>query len=221
MNEGLAQYTGTVVAMGTREAAAADTIQQLSDTEKIQSFVRTFAYPSGAAYGILLDEWSPGWTHNVKFEDDFGQLIMTAAGLKPSDNVDQAAIRYDGRQLRLTEEKREADRIKRVTDLRRRFIDGPVLVLPPARNASFVTAGMTPIPGEGTIYSTLRTVAEWGTLEATLVLMATDRSKLTVPAPASTEGTMLKGDGWTLTIASGWSIRPGSRKGDFTLVKEN
>jgi hypothetical protein len=103
--------------------------------------------------------------------------------------------------------------------LRRRFVDGPLLVLPNGRTNAFVTNGMTPIPGVGLVYPSFHTTADWGSLDAERVLMAADRSTLTVTAPASLEGTVLTGDGWTLTIASGWVVRPGRRPGDFQLAR--
>ena len=70
------------------------------------------------------------------------------------------------------------------------------------------------------VYPSFRTTAEWGTLEASAVLMAADREKLTVPAPPVVEGKTLRGEGWSVTIAEGWVIRPGPRAGDFQLVPE-
>lgn len=78
---------------------------------------------------------------------------------------------------------------------------------------------MTPIPGAGTVYPTFRTTAEWGNLEAASVLMSADRT-LTLTAPTNTEGTTLKGDGWTLQLALGWVVRPGSRPGDVQVVRD-
>jgi len=92
--------------------------------------------------------------------------------------------------------------------------------MPNGRSNSFATAGITPIPGVGAIIPGFRTSAEWGTLEAATVLMSADRSALTVPAPGSTDGTTLRGDGWTLTLAPGWVVRPGRRTGDFQVVRE-
>jgi hypothetical protein len=174
----------------------------------------------GAAYGLLLDEYAPGWTHRIKSTDDLGKLVEPFAGVRPAKEWETAAISYGGPGIREQETRREVEQKARLAELRGRFVDGPVLVLPPARNASFMSIGMTPIPGEGTIYPSFRTTVEWGTLTAATVLMAPDRSKLSVPGPFTVEGKTLKGDGWTVTIAEGWVIRPGPRPGDFQLVPD-
>jgi len=93
------------------------------------------------------------------------------------------------------------------------------VVLPRPRSASFANAGMTVLPGAGTIYPNYRTTAEWGSLEAARVLVSTDNTTVTLPAPG-TRGSPLKGEGWTLTLAPGWVVRPGPRPGDLQVVKE-
>jgi hypothetical protein len=62
ITEGLAQYTGTVLAADTTADAIASALDQLVEAETQDSFVRTFAYASGPAYGLLLDATSSGWT---------------------------------------------------------------------------------------------------------------------------------------------------------------
>ena len=219
VNEGLAQYTGTVVAAGSARETAVDAAAQLARGVRHETFVRSFAYPSGAAYGVLLDSWAPGWTRRFKPTDDIAQLTAAAAAVTPSPDAEAAAARYDGPALRGAEVKRAADREALLTKLRATFVEGPVLVIPRARTAAFVTSGMVPIAGAGTIYPKYSATTEWGTLHAERVLMSADRSTVAVPAPATTTGTELKGEGWTLTIAPGWVVQPGPRKGDFVLVK--
>jgi hypothetical protein len=219
MNEGLAQYTGTVASVTSTAEAAADTIDQLAKAAQSPTFVRTFAYPSGAAYGILLDEASPQWRRGIKNGDDLGQLLMVAARIRPPEDAEASAKLYGGSDLRMAEALRDSQQKLRIAELRRRFVEGPVIVLRPGRNASFVTSGMTPIPGAGTVYPNFRTTAEWGSLDAAGVLMSADR-KLTLPAPTSYERTTLKGDGWTLQLAPGWVVRPGSRQGDVQVVRD-
>jgi hypothetical protein len=62
ITEGLAAYTGTVLAAQAAADAIAGAVDLLANAEAGESFVRTFAYISGPAYGLLLDASSPGWT---------------------------------------------------------------------------------------------------------------------------------------------------------------
>lgn len=220
INEGLAQYTGTVAAAESARDAAASAVRQLRDAPDRESFVRTFAYASGAAYGLLLDDASPGWRNVIRITDDLGAMLMTALDTGPTEAPRDAAPRYGGPELRAMEEAREAERQVRVDELRRRFVDGPVLVLPRGRNASFITTGVTPIPGAGTIYPRYRVTGAWGTIEAEAVLVSPDGTTLTVPAPADPDLTALAGEGWTITLADGWTVQPGPRPDDFMLVRE-
>jgi hypothetical protein len=211
IREGLAQYTGTVVSTSSRAEAIADAIRQLADAQEAPTFVRTFGYASGAAYGILLDGWSPGWTRRLKPTDDLGQLVADAARIQPlTGGVDAVAARYGGAELMAKEEAREAERKVRIAGLRRRFVEGPVLVVARGRGAVINTTGVTPIP-EGTVYFEYRVTAEWGTLASTGVLESSDGVTLRLPAPFRTDGATLVGDGWTVTLAPGWVVAPGSR----------
>ena len=217
LREGLAQFTAISVAAGDSAAAAIDEMTKAAGNP---TYLATFGYASGAAYGVLLNSFSPGWTRRLKSTDDLGDLIRAAAGITPSANANTAAKTYRGDELRASEKKRDAEEKARIVELRKRFINGPVLVLPGVRSSSSMTIGRTAIPGAGIVYPMFRTSAEWGTLEAASVLIPENRSKVIVPAPASVQGPTVKGDGWTLTLAAGWIIRPGARRGDFQLVRE-
>jgi hypothetical protein len=223
IREGLAQYTATVTTASSPQDAASSAIQQLADYAKRESLVRDFAYASGTAYGVLLDAWSPGWTRQLKRPEDLGERLSVAAriavtSLNSREAAQEAALRYDSASLRIAEEKRDADQKAKVAELRRRFVDGPVLLLPNA-GGSFSNSGIAPIPGVGTVFPDVHVNAEWGVLDAAQVLRPDDRNNITVPAPASVQGSTLEGVGWTLRIAPGWVVRAGNRPGDFQLVR--
>ena len=219
MNEGLAEYTATVAAFASTAEALADARDQLAQVTANATFVRTFPYATGAAYGLLLEAWSAGWTHRIKAADSLSALLVSASGLRASQDREGAEKRFGGAELKTAEEKRDLEQKARVADLRRHFVEGPVLRVPNTRNSSFTTNGMTPIPGEGTIYPSFRTQGEWGSLEAARVLMSADRNTLILPAPQDVMNTMLKGDGWTLKVAPGWQVRPSPRPGDYEIVR--
>ena len=223
IREGLAQYTATVTTASSPQDAASSAIRQLADYAQRESLVRDFAYASGSAYGILLDAWSPGWTRQVKGPEDLAERLRIAGGiavpgLDSRATAERAAQRYDSTSLRSAEEKRDAERKAKVAELRKRFVDRPVLVLPNA-GGTFSSSGITPIPGVGTVFPEVHVTAEWGVLQAAQVLRPDDRSNITVPAPASVQGSTLEGDGWTLRIAPGWVVGAGNRPGDFQLVR--
>jgi hypothetical protein len=217
LREGLAQFTAIFVSASDPSAAAIDEMTKAAGNP---TYLATFGYASGAAYGVLLTNYSPGWTRRLKSTDDLGDLVTATAEITASANAGAAAKNYGGDELRAAEEKRDGEQKARIAELRKRFIDGPVLILPGVRSSSSTTIGRTAIPGAGIVYPMFRTSAEWGILEAASVLIPEDRSKVIVPAPPTVEGPTVKGDGWTLTPAPGWIILPGARAGDFQLVRE-
>jgi hypothetical protein len=220
ITEGLASYTATSVAADSAAEAIASAIDQLTDAEGQDSFVRTFAYASGPAYGLLLDASSPGWTRRVRGTDDLGTILMGALAVQPATDATAGAARYGGAELRASEAQREQQRQERVAELRRRFVDGPVLMIPGGGTASSNSRGAVVIPGAGTVYfSAYRASGPWGTLEADKgVLVASDNSSRRVPAPVRRDEVTVDGDGWTFKAAPGWIVREGARRGDYEVV---
>ena len=105
--------------------------------------------------------------------------------------------------------------------LRNRFVDGPVLLVPSGGSTTFNAVGATPIPGVGTVFVLpYRSKGEWGTLEVTNGVLISDDGKRQLPGPIRIEGNNIKGDGWTVTVALGWSVRSGPRPGDYQIIRD-
>jgi hypothetical protein len=102
ITEGLAHYTGTVLAASSPKDAIASAVD-LVGVDTVESFVRSFPTTSGVLYGLLLDETSPGWTRRVRSTDDFGTLLMQAIGLQPATDAAASAARYGGAEVRTSE----------------------------------------------------------------------------------------------------------------------
>jgi acetyl esterase/lipase len=223
ITEGLAAYTGAVLAAESAADAIAGAIDLLANAEKAAleaSFVRTFAYMSGPAYGLLLDASSPGWTRKVRGTDDLATLVMRALAVQPATDAAVSATRYGGAEIRASEQKRDQERQERLGELRRRFVDGPVLLIPGGSH-SYDTRGAVVIPGVGTVYfGPFRASGDWGTLEAEKgVLVASDGRSRRVSAPVRRDDLTLTGDGWTFKAAAGWVVREGARRGDYEVVR--
>jgi hypothetical protein len=219
--EGLASYTQTVLAAQSEADAIARARELLAGAEDGESFMRTFAYTSGPAYGLLLDAASPGWPRTVRASDDPAALLMRALAIQPVADAAAAAARYGGAELRAAEEQREQQRQARIAELRRRFVDGPVLLMPGGGGGYTDSRGAVVIPDVGTIwFGAYRITGPWGALEADKgVLLSSDRRTRRLPAPVRGDGTTISGDGWTLKVAPGWVVREGARQGDYEVVK--
>ena len=222
ITEGLAQYTGTVLAADTTTDAITSALDQLVEAETQDSFVRTFAYTSGPAYGLLLDASSPGWTRRVRSTDDLASLVMRALAVQPAADATASSARYGGPELRASEQRRDRQRQELIAELRRRFVDGPVLLFPGTGSGSFDTRGAVVIPDVGTVYfGPYRSSGGWGSLEANNgVLVASDGGSRRLSAPVRRDNTTIAGDGWTFKAAPGWVVREGARRGDYEAVRQ-
>jgi hypothetical protein len=228
LHEGLAEYTG-IKLNGFPEAEQKHLLFEHFEEfpTQLQTFVRSFAYLSGPAYGLLLDQQAADWLRKIKPGDDLGQILAKAVDLKlpaePESATKARAARYDGQKLWTAEVAREESRLKKVADFRHLLIDGPVLLLPLGRQQmSFNPSELVPIEGVGTVYPTLTLMSAWGKLEVHKAsLITSDFKKAFVAAPTKFEEKLLAGDGWELRLEPGWKAAKGERKGDWKLVKVN
>jgi hypothetical protein len=224
MHEGLAEYTG--IRLSSESAAAEQTVQSLTAAEDRGTFVWSFAYACGPAYGVLLDDASPGWRKGLTSQDDLGKLLEEALEVSlPSDLAGAArkrSVEYDAHDLVAAENKREKDRQARTEKHRKRFVHDPVLVIPLRQmSVEFNPSNLQPLDDLGTVYPTMKIADIWGILNATGgALMATNWSSVRVPAPSDLDARPLVGDGWTLELKKGWTVVPGKRRSDYTLASK-
>ncbi len=222
MHEGLAEYTGVRLSghPNPRQYVADNNLQEAA---RKPSFVRSFAYASGPAYGLLLDETQADWRRSLKKEHDLGTLLQKALTIELPQDIQPAAESrakdYDGEQLQASEEQRERNRQKLLDAYRAKLVDGSVLEVP-LRNMrmQFNPGNLVPFDSLGTVYPDIRIVDEWGILTVSKgALMNSTFSKIYVSAPSDLSMSPIQGDGWTLELNSGWTIAPGSRPGDYVV----
>jgi hypothetical protein len=220
--EGFASYTQTVLAAESDADAIVRALELLAGAEDGESFVRTFTYTSGPAYGLLLDAASPGWPRTARGSDDPPAVLMRALRVQPVPDVAAAAARYGGVDLRAAEEQREQTRLARIAELRQRFVDGPVFVITGGGSGMSDSRGAVAIPDVGTVYfHTYRRSGASGALEADKgVLETSDGRTRHLPAPVWRDSATISGDGWTFKAAAGWVIRQGARPGDYEVIRQ-
>ena len=167
IREGLASYTGIAGWANSPAAARRAAAAALAGDKSQLSFVGNFEGASGPAYGVLLDDLLPGWRRQVRGTSDLGELLASAINRPATTDVAVAAARYDAATLRTAEEARDRVQQVRVAELRRRFVEGPVLTMPAAGSGTSNTTGSVGIEGVGTVlFGNFTLSAQWGRLTA-------------------------------------------------------
>jgi len=218
-NEGVAEYTGVRLGLTTPQARIDYALRDLSTFVSAPSYVRSFAYATGPAYGLLLDQADPAWRHKLGSGQRLDQLLATALQLAPPAFATLQAREkiYDDGSLYASEVQHDREKRAQLAALKARLVDGPVLTLPLKHTSyQFKPQTLLPLGDFGTVYPTLRLVDDWGVLEVDDgALMG---QHVAAVSAVGFDASSLKGAGWHLSLNKGWAVVPGARKGDF-LVK--
>lgn len=224
MHEGLAEYTGVKLS-GSRNLNQYVADTNLKEAARRKTFVRSFAYANGPAYGLLLDGAGADWRKGLNKDDDLGALLQSRLAVRLPPDLERAAEGrariYDGDALQAAETERDNNQRRLLAEYRAKLVDGPVLAIPLQKmNMQFNPGNLLPLDTLGTIYPDIRIVDVWGILTVSKgALMSPTFTKIYVPAPSDPSASNARGDGWTLELNAGWALAPGERKGDFVVKK--
>jgi hypothetical protein len=220
--EGVAEYTGVRLGLATARERTAFALHDLNRFVSAPTFVRSFAYATGPAYGLLLDERDPAWRTKLNGAERLDQLLMAAWHIEVgAPDIAARAARYDDGALHAAEVARDRERLTRLAALRASLVDGPVLTLPLAHsNYQFNPQTLVPLEGYGTVYPTMRLTDDWGSLEVESggALVRRDPRIATVTARGAQAGSTT-GQGWRLTLNPGWAVQAGQRPGDLVVSR--
>lgn len=210
-NEGLAAYTG--VKLGAGDNAHSGAARTLETYDQHDALARSYAYATGPAYGLLLDEYLPSWRRSLA---SYAPADLLARVLEIPEATDgrlrRVERRYDGQTIALQERERAERQIEVLEAFRARFLTGPRLYLPLTQaQMSFDPHTVTPLDQSGNVYNNLTLRDAWGQITASDgALISNDFSNLTVDAPTA-DG--LSGPGWRLSLAPGFEISPPEASG--------
>jgi len=203
------------------------------DYETTPTFVRAFAYGTGPALGVLLDQFAPNWRDAVLTNRDIGALLAKSIDFKLPRNLAAVARtraeEYGWGEVDRTEAARDSARAPEMERYRARLGDGPVITLRQTKDSLAWSYDPTELIGfdlQSTVYPAGNFSAPWGklTVDHGGVLVQNDFSRIRVgapPAPFAGTASESKGDGWTLVLNPGWSLRADpSRPGSFVAVND-
>ena len=225
-NEGIAEYTGVRLGLTTPLEQKRYALRDLSSYVDAPSLVRSFAYATGPAWGLLLDQAAPNW--RISFLKDqtaqrFDQRLQRALHL-PDPELTRLKARevvYDpAGSLRAHEVAREQERVAMAAQYQSSLVDGPVLTLPLNHSSyQFKPQTLVALPG-GTVYPTMTLSDDWGTLKVSRggVLMH-DKPEIATVSAVNFKPQDFGGPGFELVLKPGWEVVPGLRPGDYMLQR--
>ena len=185
------------------------------DAPRRSTYVRSFPYFTGPAYGLLLDAMGPrGWRDSLRQHPDLQALAAVVAPLAAVGDAERAGRTYGLAEIQAAEDARWRERERQVAELRARFVDGATLRLRPGTlRISFDPRGQAPLGDAGTVMPGLVWKGAAGAvLEAPGgALVSSDWAELRVSLDTVVfaEGPLAAdshwaGRGWTLTLPAGW-----------------
>lgn len=220
INEGVPEYTGVRLGLETSQERIDYAVRDLSAFVDSPSFVRSFAYATGPAYGLLLDEVDGTWRSKLGSGQGLDQLLSTGLQLSAATPVELKLREnaYDDGSLRASETKRDQERSARLALLQAKLVDGPVLTLSlRAADYQFNPQTLQSLGNAGMVFPTLRVSGKWGVHDVEgSALVDKDMTVVSVSAAGITP-THLENKEWRLTLKKGWTVAPGARKGDLVL----
>ena len=233
IQEGLPEYTGQRLAMQLTGEGPARVAKYVREYETTPTFVRAFAYGTGPALGVLLDEFAPEWRDAIRTNRDMGALLAQAIHFQRPRNLAATsrarAQEYGWDEVDRTEATRDSARAPAMQGYRARLADGPTITLRQSKDSLAWSYDPTELIGfdlYSTVYPSGNFSAPWGklTVDHGGVLVQNDFSRIRIGAPAApvaAEAKEITGDGWTLGLNPGWSLRAdSSRLGSFVAEKD-
>lgn len=191
MQEGLAEFTGTAVALARTGESVNRVARSVEAWDDQTAYARSFAYATGPVLGLLLDRYAPGWRKKIRRDTDLSTMLAAALRFRSGTSLMvQARLRagaYGFTAVAADEHAREERRQATLAAFRARFIEGPVLLFPRTEELrrTFNPSTLVTFGDNGTVYPAGTFTSRWGRLQIddTGGLLAPDNQSLRPPIP--------------------------------------
>jgi hypothetical protein len=225
LNEGIAEYTGTIVSGWDKQQRQSHFVKSINDFLTNPTFVRSFAYQTIPLYGYFLRSINKTWNKSITSGTDLTAYIQRMFNVQLPHDLQSVAMaladQYGGQTIIAEETKRESIISRAITACKNKFIEGPHLEIPLRNmNISFDTRNILPIENVGTMYPNLRITDDWGILTVTKgALMSPTWNKVSVTTPSQFGKDEVLGDGWTLELKPDFVVQKEGTSDNYVLRK--
>jgi hypothetical protein len=224
LNEGLAEYTGTILSDRNDKDLKIHYIQAIEKLYENPTFVSSFAYRTIPIYGYYMKQNNETWNLKISEKTNLTNYIYEHFNISIPENLKDTILeikkRYNYTQINDFETKRDRKQKELLAKLDEIFQKNPILVIPfQNMNISYNPSNLIPYRDLGTVYPNLRITDDWGILTAEKgALVGKNWGKVIVSEPIKTEEKIIEGNGWKLEINNDWELV--KIKENYTLKKK-
>ncbi len=222
LNEGMAEYTGTMMSGRSDEETEKHFEDKLIEFQKNPTFVRSFAYITTPLYGFILQRSDKYWNKNISGTTNLTDYFTNAFNVSvPVSLCAECISQYGSEKIMAEEIKRDEERGERLAAFKSLFILKPHFTAKLENmRISFDPRNLVPLEGYGTVYPTLRVSDNWGILTVTEgALIGTNWDKVTLSEPDLVTPLKVSGNGWVLELNKGYIVEKDSVNGNYLLKK--
>ena len=225
LNEGLAEYTGTILS-GRNDKDLREHYSQAIDVLFTNpTFVRSFAYRTIPVYGYFMKQKDENWNKKIDENSNLTDFITAFYNISLPDNlkdvVTQVQNEYNYDSIAKEETERAQKQKELIAKLDDKFQNNPIFAIPFQKNMSinFNPGNLIPYKNLGTVYPNLRVTDDWGILSVKKgALLDKNWKAVIVSKPTKITDKIIEGDGWQLKLNKSWKlIKIGN---NYTLKKK-
>ncbi len=213
INEGLAEYTGSILSQRKESDLKAHYVSQIDWFYSFPTFVRSFAYFTIPVYGYYMQQEDSSWNLRIKNKTNLTDFISEFFSVKQQELNDNEIVEigsfYGIDSIVAFETRRELEREELINKYMDIFLGDSIVVIGLENmKIGFNPSNIMPLDSFGTVYPNLRISDNWGVLEVDScgALLSPDWDKVTISYPELITDTLVIGNGWKLKINNSWKL---------------
>lgn len=228
IHEGMPEYTGFKLCGLESSISRKIVAKQLELALDKEGLANSFAYLTGPAYGLVLEQLDKNWLAGVKSGRSIPKIgVSLLPGIISADtsalkaSVDLIVDKYGAHEMIENEVARFETQEALIAEYKQKFTQGDILLIKNDKLQFSFNPQEKLVPiDNGVVYKTMRLTGEWGVAEVRNGIFRTNDWQLFIlVAPTSAKlGSFDEAD-YNLTLNEGWEVVQ-IQKGKFTMKRK-
>lgn len=225
INEGLAEYTGSILSGRTKNELQKYYISKIDWFYTYPTFVRSFAYFTIPVYGFFMRQSDEHWNLKINKHTNLTDFILDFYKARNPEISEKEILQigslYNIDSIIKFEQNRELKRLEKVKKFKTQFLGDSIFKIRLENmNIGFNPSNLMPLDSFGIVYPNLRITDNWGILEVDScgALVSSDFQFVTISYPVMITDTLIRGKGYKLKLDNHWKLVKENTK--YTLIKK-